>query len=148
LNTLVIDSSVAIKWVVPESGTAEALALRRYRLCAPELLVAECANAFWKKVRRGELNAAEALVAVRLLEQAEIELVSMRGLMEPAAKLAIALNHPAYDCIYLALADAIDTTFMTADEVLARRVKAKGLKTKVSHLTAALEPGGFDDGQL
>jgi predicted nucleic acid-binding protein len=148
LKALVIDSSVAIKWVVPEPGTAEALALRRHRLYAPELLMAECANAFWKKVRRRELSAAEALVAVGLLERADIELVSMRRLMLPAAKLAIALNHPAYDCIYLALADAIDATFITADEVLARRVKAKGLKTKVSHLAAALEAGGFDGGQL
>jgi len=53
VNTLVIDASVAVKWVVEENGTPEVLALRqRARLIAPELLVAECANILWKKVRR------------------------------------------------------------------------------------------------
>ena len=50
MNTLVIDASVAVKWVVEENGTPEVLALRqRARLIAPELLVAECANILWKK---------------------------------------------------------------------------------------------------
>jgi predicted nucleic acid-binding protein len=136
--TLVVDSSVAVKWVVPEHGTVEALALRQHRLYAPELLMAECANVFWKKVRRSELTATEALVAARLLERADIELVSMRHLVEPAVKLAISLNHPAYDCTYLALAEAMDTTFVTADEVLVRRIRAKNAKAKVSDLASAL----------
>ena len=56
MNTLVIDASIAVKWVVEEDGTPEALALRqRARLIAPELLVAECANILWKKVQRREL---------------------------------------------------------------------------------------------
>jgi predicted nucleic acid-binding protein len=53
VNTLVIDASIAIKWVVEEDGTREALALRQQaKLIAPELLVAECANILWKKVQK------------------------------------------------------------------------------------------------
>ena len=45
MNTIVIDASIAMKWVVEEDGTSEALMLRRRaRLIAPELLLAECAN--------------------------------------------------------------------------------------------------------
>ena len=56
MNTFVIDASIAVKWVVEEDGTAEALALRqRNKLIAPQLLVAECANILWKKVQREEL---------------------------------------------------------------------------------------------
>jgi predicted nucleic acid-binding protein len=45
VNTLVIDASIAVKWVIDEDGTPEALALRqRAKLIPPELLVAECAN--------------------------------------------------------------------------------------------------------
>ena len=45
MNTFVIDASIAVKWVVEEDDTAEALALRRTsKLIAPQLLVAECAN--------------------------------------------------------------------------------------------------------
>jgi predicted nucleic acid-binding protein len=146
--TLVVDSSVAVKWVIPEHDTAQALALRPHRLYAPELLMAECANVFWKKVRRSELTAAEALLAARLLERADINLVSMRNLVEPSAKLAISLDHPAYDCTYLALAEAMDTIFVTADEVLVRRIRAKHANAKVFHLASALAALGDDDGQL
>jgi predicted nucleic acid-binding protein len=54
VKAFVIDASVAIKWVVRETGTQEALSLRQHRLVAPDLLVAECANILWKKVRRKE----------------------------------------------------------------------------------------------
>jgi predicted nucleic acid-binding protein len=105
LNTLVIDASIAIKWVVEEDGTDLALALRQQaRLMAPDLIVAECANILWKKVQRKELSRDEALIAARLLQSAEIELVPTRALMESATRLEIELDHPAYDCLYLALA--------------------------------------------
>jgi predicted nucleic acid-binding protein len=45
VNALVIDASIAVKWVVEEPGTAAALSLRRQaKLIAPDLLCAECAN--------------------------------------------------------------------------------------------------------
>jgi len=41
VNTFVIDASIALKWVVEEDGTVEALALRRAaRIIAPELIIA------------------------------------------------------------------------------------------------------------
>ncbi len=51
MTTLVVDASVVIKWVIEETGTQDALALRRHRLLAPDLLIPECANILWKKVR-------------------------------------------------------------------------------------------------
>ncbi|SMF76983.1 Predicted nucleic acid-binding protein, contains PIN domain [Tistlia consotensis] len=123
MSPLVIDASIAVKWVVEEQGTAEALALRTdARLLAPELLVAECANILWKKVQRAELSEREALLAARLLERADIELLPTRALLEPATQLAIELDHPAYDCLYLALAEANDCRFVTADERLLRKL--------------------------
>jgi predicted nucleic acid-binding protein len=45
VNTFIIDASIAVKWVVKEDGTPQALALRQTaKLIAPELLVAECAT--------------------------------------------------------------------------------------------------------
>lgn len=124
MNTFVIDASIAVKWVVEETGTAEALELRKgARLIAPDLLVAECANILWKKVRRAELSKDEALLAARLLERANIELLPTRSLLEAAARFAIALGHPAYDCLYLALAAANDCRFVTADEQSLRALK-------------------------
>jgi len=66
VSRFVIDARIAVKWVVEEQGSAQALVPRRRgRLIAPELLVAECANILWKKVQRDELSNEEALLAAR-----------------------------------------------------------------------------------
>jgi predicted nucleic acid-binding protein len=122
VSALVVDASIAVKWVVEEDGTDDALSLRRRKLIAPDLLAAECANILWKKVRRRELSRDEALLAARLLEGADIELLPTRSLLESAALIAIDLDHPAYDCVYIALAVANDCRFATADERLLRKL--------------------------
>jgi predicted nucleic acid-binding protein len=123
VSGFVIDASVAVKWVVDEAGTREALALRRHALAAPDLLIPECANILWKKVRRSELTADEAVLAARLLARADVELAPMRPYLEAATRIAVALDHPAYDCVYLALAEAEGLSFVTADEQLLRKVR-------------------------
>jgi len=123
VNTLVIDASIAVKWVVEEDGTPEAVILRKkVRSIAPELLVAECANILWKKVQRGELFKQEALLAARLLQGAEIELLPTRSLFEAATRMSIEIDHPAYDCLYLALAIEKKCRFVTADERFLRKL--------------------------
>jgi predicted nucleic acid-binding protein len=126
MTDLVIDASVVIKWVIDEPGTEEALKLRRHRLFAPDLLVAECANVLWKKTRRKELTYEEAAMAAQLLERADIELEPSRRLLEQATKLAIVLDHPAYDCVYLALAQSLACDFVTADIGLQREARKLG----------------------
>ncbi len=116
MNAAVVDASVAVKWVVDEPGTAEALALRGHvRLFAPELWVAECANILWKKVHRGELTRKEAAIAGRLLQAADVEFLSSHHLLFQVAQIAMELDHPAYDCLYLALAMEQGCHFVTAD---------------------------------
>lgn len=150
MTGLVVDASIALKWVVEEAGTPAALTLRqRFRLIAPDLLVPECANILWKKVQRRELSKDEAVLAARLLERADIELLPMRPLLEAAARLAIELDHPAYDCLYLALALARDCRFVTADERFLRRFgDTRHLRDHLVSLAAAAgeaaeaKPGG------
>ena len=123
MSALVIDASVAVKWVVEEEGTKEALALRDRALAAPDLLIAECANILWKKVRRNELSEQESVFAAGLLAHVDIELMAMRPYLEAAVRIAVALDHPAYDCIYIALAEAEGLRFVTADMSLLRKVR-------------------------
>ena len=65
------------KWVIDEPGSEQALKLRdRMVLSAPDLLIAECANIVWKKVRLGETDAEpRPRSPSRLLVRADIELV-------------------------------------------------------------------------
>lgn len=123
MSKFVIDAGVAIKWVIPETGTEEALTLLRAGgLCAPDLITAECANILWKKQRRGEITSDEAMIAARLLEQAELEIIAMRTFLAAATKLAMKIDHPAYDCLYLVLALERDRRFVTADDRLVRKL--------------------------
>ena len=142
---LVIDASIAVKWVVEEHDTSAALALRRRaRLIAPDLLIAECANILWKKAQRAELSSAEAGLAARLLQAAEIELSPMRPLLEDATRMAIELGHPAYDCLYMALAVAQDCRFVTADERFLRKLREdrqSPLRDRVLSLAEAAADG-------
>ena len=123
MTSFVVDASVAIKWVVPETGTIEALELlSRAALVAPGLLPVECANILWKKVTRGEMDADEADLAARLLEGATLEIVPTRHLLRRAVELAVRIGHPAYDCLYLAVAAERGEPFVTADERLVREL--------------------------
>ncbi|WP_037080949.1 type II toxin-antitoxin system VapC family toxin [Neorhizobium vignae] len=124
MTTFVVDASVVIKWVVQEEGTPEALSLLQANtLVAPELILTECANILWKKSRRGELSAAEAHFAARLIEGSVLQLREMLPSFTSSVELAIKLDHPAYDCIYLALALKEDIRFVTADESLVRKLR-------------------------
>jgi predicted nucleic acid-binding protein len=140
---LVVDASVAIKWVVPEPGTDAALALLGCRLLAPDLLIAECANILWKKVRRGDLAETDAVFAGRLIEQADIELVPMRPMLHHAVRLSLSLFHPAYDCFYLALAETHGCPLVTADERLRMKAWAHPGSPRVLSLATAIDDLGL-----
>lgn len=123
MKAFTVDASVAIKWVIEEEGTQAALALRHRPLAAPDLLIAECANILWKKVRKGELSEEEAAFAARLLARADVDLMPMRPYLEAATRIAVSLDHPAYDCVYLAMAEAEKSVFVTADQRFLRKVR-------------------------
>ena len=120
MNRRVVDASVAIKWFVPEVYSDEA---HRYldpalSLFAPELLLAETANILWKKVNRGELTAPEAIGVSLDIRQSVLAIVPMDDLFGPALEIALASGRSAYDSLYLALADHLSATMVTADRKL------------------------------
>ena len=137
---MVVDASVAIKWVVEERDSEQAVSLFQARLYAPDLLIAECANVLWKKVRRGELTIAEASVAAMVLETADVEFVPMRHLIKRAVEIAVAMAHPAYDCLYLALADTMGCEFVTSDDRLHAKARLQGYAARVVRLADAAGP--------
>jgi predicted nucleic acid-binding protein len=138
-ETLVIDASVAVKWVISEDGGDDAVRLRSaFTFVAPELLLPESANILWKKVQRKELEPNEAALAIALIERSGISFLTMQGLGETATRLAIELGHPAYDCVYLALALWQKLRFITADKRLLATVAQRG-SSELAGLCLALE---------
>jgi predicted nucleic acid-binding protein len=122
-DRFIIDASVAIKLVVPEEHSIQAVSLRsKYRLAAPDILFSECANTLWKKVRRGELSEADAYEAMDILTDMELDVLPIRGLSQEALLVSLHLDHPAYDCLYLCAALRLETAVITADERLLRKL--------------------------
>jgi len=126
--TLVVDASIAVKWVLPEADSAAAAALRRQdaELIAPSLVAAEIGSAIWKAARRGNIEHAEALAGIEAALLSFETLFPIEELRVQALALALDLGHPIYDCFYLALAQRRNAPLVTADEAMiaaARRAK-------------------------
>jgi predicted nucleic acid-binding protein len=135
--TLVVDASVAIKWFIEEDGSIEAEALLSSGLLiAPDLIVAEVCNVGWKAVRAGTMLPDQHDDTASLLGAILDELVPMATLARQAAVISRALDHPAYDCFYLALAEQRDARVITADRRLLKRVSATGWAPRVRSLRA------------
>ncbi len=123
----VVDASVLVKWLVDEEFSTEAATLldRGFTLLAPGLVFAEATNALWAMHRRGDMSAADLADAAKLLEDVPVSVpVSMLELAAGAARLAVDLEHPAYDCFYLALAIQRQYPVVTADIRFHDRVRA------------------------
>jgi predicted nucleic acid-binding protein len=113
--TLVVDASVALKWLVEEEGTDAADTLRGQHLVAPALVRVEVANVLRTMAARGASPAA-AVELFALFQRAPVDIVEADDALERRAlDLAIALAHPVYDCLYLALAERMGAPLVTAD---------------------------------
>jgi predicted nucleic acid-binding protein len=113
---IIVDASVAVKWVVSETGSDEAAALLdQGRLGAPGLWLSEASNALWAKVMRRQLTPDEAGRQAADLAEAPVVTIALAGLLPIAMKLALELEHPIYDCFYLSAAIQRDTHVVTAD---------------------------------
>lgn len=135
MAAIVVDASVMVALYIEEPLSAPArAALVRSReagddLHAPDLLLIECANAFWKRVGRGELDrdsAMDAIAALSTLEDLDRHPLDGR-LVPPALSLAIAHSLTAYDAAYAALAVQLGGTVLSGDGRFVERASQAGL---------------------
>lgn len=122
--TIVVDCSVALKWVLNEDDRGSAMALIGQSLIAPDFLKLECANVLAMRVRKGFLTPAGSRSSLKAIQ--DISGVSYRpseALMEHAQDLALELDQTAYDSLYLALAIRDTALLVTADQKFAEAVE-------------------------
>lgn len=138
MTPVVVDSSVAVKWFVPEelSDVAALLFEPSYDLAAPDLLVPEFGNVLWKKMRRNELRRDEALEIVGALGEVPLTIVGSADLVVPALEIAAAYGRTVYDALYVALAVARDCVLVTADERLVAALAGGPLARHVRALSS------------
>lgn len=136
---LVVDASVAVKWYLDEvaSGPARAILFAEAGLAAPELMHVEAASVFWKRVRQGQMAGADAARAVGRLRSLIDTWVGDADVVSRALDLAFALDHPVYDCVYLAAAERLDGVLVTADARFAGRLAGTAWADRVRALAPA-----------
>ena len=126
---MIVDASVAFKWIFVEEGSEAAKALLdRDDLRAPNLLLVELGNALWKKGMRGELGDQAAYAAQLAIVSSFVSTVSEAELVPRAVQMALSLEHAIYDCIYLALAERAGDILVTADQRFWSKVSASAYK--------------------
>ena len=123
---LVVDASVAVKWFVEEehSTKADRLLEGGHELHAPRLLALEVGNALWRKAHRGEMEYSRAGTLAATISNLPVRWVEDEGYCPDAVRLALALDRPVYDCLYLALAHRMMTPLVTADARFANALAA------------------------
>ena len=90
---------------------------------APDLVVAEVANAAWKLARAGEINEGHGSRIATAIATAFADLVPAARLVTGAYRIARSLQHPVYDCLYLRLAELESTQLLSADARLLRKLE-------------------------
>jgi len=85
----VVDASVACKWFFEEDLSAEARALAdaRHVFIAPDLIIAECANVAWRRVRDGQVSLKQAEASLGALPAWSESLTSSAQLHEAAFRI-------------------------------------------------------------
>ena len=137
--TLVVDASVAVRWLLPvvQDKTADELVRPNEQLIAPDLVLVEITSAAWRFVAFEGLNADAAQSIVVEAASGFDEIVPSLVLKDRALEIAIELRHPAYDCFYLALAEQRDCQMVSADRRLLARCAGSPFARRIKPLVTA-----------
>ena len=137
VDDCVVDASVLAKLFLPEDGSVIAQALLRQvtgtrplMRAVPSFAYVECANIFWKAVRRGTLESDRARAHFQRLLILPLTVWASEELIERALELALSLGVTVYDAIYLALAERLNVPLITADAALVRRAAGTTLNVR------------------
>lgn len=127
---LVVDASVGAKWFLPEddSHKADVLWTRGVKLVAPDIFRVEVGSSITRRVRNRLMTPGEAQEQcerlLAMLDRQKVFLLDSAKDFPDALMLSLQLNHPVADCLYLSLAQRLDSPLVTADAVLRDRAKA------------------------
>lgn len=127
MEILVIDASVAAKWVLtePETSIAVEMLHGKHKLAAPRHIRLEVASAITRRFRLGEMLEEPARIVCHdwdaILSDGLVQLIPTDELHHLAVDLAFRTKHSLPDCLYLAAAQQLGATLVTADRTLFER---------------------------
>ena len=80
-------------------------------------------NAGWKSLRLGAISAEQFLMLIHRGAEPFSHLAPCTALLARASHWCLELDHPAYDCLYVALAEREKASLISADQRLLRKLK-------------------------
>lgn len=136
----VLDSSVALKWLLPEPHSAKAIKLRDdyhnaiHELLAPAILPAEMLHALTRAERQKRILPGDGWT---LWQSALADLPALYPytfLLKRAYNISSSVGIGIYDCLYVALAEGEGCELVTADDKLLKNLQPQF--PFITHLTA------------
>ena len=119
---VVIDASLAVKWLLEEEDSDKAHALLKSWVeqdvtrIAPYLMPFEVANVLHRRILRGEFGISEGTLIMTRLLGSQLQFHHSPNLHVRAIELASRFSQGAvYDAHYVALAEELDCELWTAD---------------------------------
>lgn len=116
----VIDTNIIIKQFIRDPLTEKVGQLFEHidspaaQFFVPDLFYIECANVFWKYVRAGLYTAEETTLALSILSELPLEIVSTKVLMTQAVQISLAYSVAAYDGCFVALSHQVGAPLLTS----------------------------------
>lgn len=138
--SLVLDTSVAVKWYLPEELHDEAIGLLRraeagdVELLAPGTVQPEFFNALWWQHRREGLPLDSVRDLWKRFALDPVVLYAPEDLMPRATEIALQTRAIIYDALFLALGENLETVVVTADGKLLKAIEG----TPYAHLAHPL----------
>jgi len=129
---IVIDASVLVSALIDDGDAGKRTHLRldaEDTICAPELIDLEVANAWRRDLLAGRLDEERSRQALADLALLRLVRVPHQPLMDRIWELRH--NLTAYDAAYVALAESLDVTLLTAD---GRSIRAPSLRCEIELL--------------
>jgi predicted nucleic acid-binding protein len=126
----VLDSNVALKWVLPEPDDVKAIAIRDgfeqgiHELLAPDVFPIEVAHSLAKAERRGAISHGEGSLKMADVFTYMPAMHPYLSLLPKAFTIASQFRIGVYDCLYVVLAEREACEFLTADDRLVRALRA------------------------
>ncbi|MGH9744921.1 MAG: type II toxin-antitoxin system VapC family toxin [Candidatus Acidiferrales bacterium] len=134
MNRLVVDASVAAKWLLPPADEPfvdiatrllDGYTNKQIEILVPDLFWVEVGNLLWSAARAGRCTQDHAKTALARIAEREFPTVPSVAVLRLAFEIAIACGRTVYDSVYVALAQLSAAQFVTADEKLVNALEGK-----------------------
>lgn len=130
-TNIIVDSSVIIKWLLPDEEDSIAMQIKRdfasntLMISIPYLTYYEVGNVLKIAVRRERISEKKAKELYNAFVDLEFIVYATKELFTIALNRSVELDISTYDASYIALAEYLRVPFITADRKLLNKISSK-----------------------